>query len=111
MSTTQADAAVMERTAARFEQVNDSLQAMLTRLMADLEVLRGQWQGAGSRAFTQVAQAWRDDQETLQRALLETACALRTAGHRYQATDDELAGRIARVSRLELPLQDGAAGT
>jgi WXG100 family type VII secretion target len=96
----------MERTAARFEQVNESLQGMLTRLMGELEVLRAQWQGAGGRTFTQVTQAWREDQEALQRALLATAGAIRTAGRTYQATDAEAAGRLARTSRgrLELPL-------
>lgn len=106
MSTTQAQAAVMEQTAARFEQVNEGLQGMLTRLMADLEVLRTQWQGAGGRSFEQIRQAWAADQEALQQALLGTAGAIRTAGRRYDATDAEAAGRVARTGRgrLELPL-------
>jgi WXG100 family type VII secretion target len=102
--TTQAEAAVMERTAARFEEVNGSLQAMLTRLMGQLEVLRGQWQGAGGRTFGQVARAWRQEQESLQRALLATAGAIRTAGRDYQATDTEAATRVARAGGAHLPL-------
>lgn len=106
MSTTQAEVAVMERTAARFEQVNESLQDMLTRLMGELEVLRAHWQGAGGRTFTQVTQVWRDDQEALARALLATAGAIRTAGRRYQTADRAAADRVAGAGRgrLELPL-------
>lgn len=106
VSTTQARAAVMEQTAARFEQVNEGLQGMLTRLMGELEVLRTQWQGAGGRSFDQVKQAWAADQEALQQALLATATAIRTAGQRYDAADAEAAGRLARAGRgrLDLPL-------
>lgn len=106
MTTTQAQAAVMERTAARFEQVNEALQAMLTRLMGELELLGSQWQGAGGRTFSQVMQAWQADQEALQRALLTTAGGIRTAGRHYQAADAEAATRVARSgpARLELPL-------
>ena len=106
MSTTQAQAAVMEQTAARFEQVNEGLQSMLTRLMGELELLRTQWQGAGGRSFDQVMQAWARDQQALQRALLATAGAVRTSGRRYDAADAEAAGRLARAGRgaLELPL-------
>jgi WXG100 family type VII secretion target len=106
MSTTQAQGAVMVRAAARFEQVNDALQGMLTRLMGELEVLRTQWQGAGGRSFEQVRQAWAADQAALQRALVTTAEALRTAARGYDATDAEVAGRVAGAGRrhLELPL-------
>jgi WXG100 family type VII secretion target len=106
MSTTQAQAAIMERTAARFEQANDVLQATLSRLMSQLEVLRTQWQGAGGRSFEQARQAWAADQAALQRALLQTAAAIRTSGQRYQATDTEAAARFARTDRphLDLPL-------
>jgi WXG100 family type VII secretion target len=105
LETTSASAAVMERSAARFEQVDEALQGMLTRLMGDLEVLRGQWQGSGGRSFTQVTQSWAADQRALQRALLQTAAALRTAGRGYRASDDEAALRLARTgAHLELPL-------
>ncbi len=104
--TTQAQAAVMERTAARFEQVNQSLQGMLSRLLSELEVLRSQWQGAGGRSFEQVKLAWADDQQALSRALAETASAIRTSGRRYDATDSDAAGRMTSAGRggLRLPL-------
>ncbi|MEV0394564.1 WXG100 family type VII secretion target [Polymorphospora rubra] len=105
MTQTQAEAAVMRQTADRFEQVEESLRSMLNGLKADLEVLQTAWQGAGGRSFEQVKQQWTQNQETLQRALRETAAGIRTAGQRYEAADAEAAGRIANTNRgLTLPL-------
>ena len=95
----------MEQTAAKFEAVNNSLQGMLTRLMAELEVLQTAWQGAGGRSFTQVKQAWQQDQQAIQRALQETATAIRTSGQQYTASDSEAAHRVAATNTgVQLPL-------
>lgn len=95
----------MEQTAAKFEAVNNSLQGMLTRLMAELEVLQTAWQGAGGRSFTQVKQAWQHDQQAIQRALQETATAIRTSGQQYTASDSEAANRVAATNTgVQLPL-------
>jgi WXG100 family type VII secretion target len=106
MATTQAQADVMTQTAARFDQVNQSLEAMLRRLMAELDVLRTQWQGAGGRSFEQVKSAWAHDQESLHRALAETAIAIRQSGTHYSATDGMAASRLAPTigGGLTLPL-------
>ncbi len=105
MATTQAHADVMAHTAARFEQVNLSLEAMLKRLMAELDVLRTQWQGAGGRSFEQVKSAWAHDQELLHRTLAETAAAIRRSGTHYDATDAGAAARMAPTGGgLTLPL-------
>ncbi|HEX6501563.1 MAG TPA: WXG100 family type VII secretion target [Micromonosporaceae bacterium] len=106
MSTTQAQAAVMESTAAKFERVNESLESMLKRLMDELDVLRGQWQGAGGRSFEQVKQAWAKDQAALHRALAETAEAIRAAGKRYHSSDTAAADRVgaAQHGPISLPL-------
>ncbi|SBT54000.1 WXG100 family type VII secretion target [Micromonospora narathiwatensis] len=105
VSQTQAEAAVMQQTAARFEQVDQSLQSMLSGLMAELEVLQQAWRGAGGRSFEQVKQQWAQDQATLQRALRETATAIRTAGTQYDVSDTEAAGRVAGTHRgIQLPL-------
>ncbi|SBT69247.1 WXG100 family type VII secretion target [Micromonospora sediminicola] len=105
MSQTQAEAAVMQQTAGRFEQVDQSLQTMLSGLMAELEVLQQAWRGAGGRSFEQVKQQWAQDQATLQRALRETATAIRTAGRHYDVSDTEAAGRVAGTNRgIQLPL-------
>jgi WXG100 family type VII secretion target len=61
VSQTQADAVVMQQTAARFEQVDQSLQSMLSGLLSELEVLQQAWRGAGGRSFEQVKQQWAQD--------------------------------------------------
>ncbi|HKT01638.1 MAG TPA: WXG100 family type VII secretion target [Rugosimonospora sp.] len=103
--TTQAQAAVMDSTAARFEHVNEELQGMLKRLLGELEVLQTQWVGRGGTTFEQVKQAWAADQQTLQRALGETATAIRTSGRQYQTSDGAAADRLgAHRGGLALPL-------
>jgi WXG100 family type VII secretion target len=107
MSTTQAQAAIMESTAARFDEVNQALQETLRRLLTELSVLRNQWQGAGGASFEQVKRVWAEDQEALHRALGETATAIRTSGRQYQASDTTAADRFAgphRAGGLTLPL-------
>jgi WXG100 family type VII secretion target len=105
MSTTQAQAAVMEATAARFDQVNSSLQATLKRLLSELEVLRTQWRGAGGSSFEQVKVAWSEDQHALQRALGETATAIRTSGRQYTTSDSAAADRFGgSLGGMQLPL-------
>ena len=103
---TQAQAAVMESTARTFEQANHELEAMLGRLLNELEILRSAWQGHGGRSFEEVKQAWATDQRTLHKALAETAVAIRTAGRGYTTSDTEAADRITAVHRggLSLPL-------
>ncbi|WBB77942.1 WXG100 family type VII secretion target [Micromonospora sp. WMMD882] len=105
MSQTQAEAAVMQQTAAKFEQVDQSLQTMLSQMMAELEVLQQAWRGAGGRSFEQVKQQWSQDQSALHRALRETAQAIRTAGTQYDTSDSEAAGRVTNTNRgIQLPL-------
>jgi WXG100 family type VII secretion target len=92
----------MESTARRFDDVNASLDGMLRRLLSELEGLRSQWTGAGGRSFEQVKLAWAADQEKLNRALAETASAVRTAGRQYAVTDTAAADRF--TVRHDLPL-------
>jgi len=99
MSETQAQAAFMEQTAAKFEATNGDLQTMLRNLLNELEVLQTAWQGSGARSFHNVKQQWADDQAKLQRALLETAGAIRSSGQNYTATDTEASSRMNNVSR------------
>ena len=95
----------MEATASKFEAVNDSLQSMLSRLMSELEVLQTAWKGAGGRSFEQVKQQWATDQQAIQRALTETAAAIRSSGQNYSVSDSEAASRVAATNRgINLPL-------
>lgn len=103
--TTQAQAAVMESTARRFEQVGQSLDGMLKQLLGELEVLQTQWVGRGGTTFEQVKLAWAADQEALHRALGETAAAIRTSGKHYETSDSAAADRLgAHRGGLTLPL-------
>lgn len=105
MSTTQAQTEVMDRTAAKVEQVNHALDAMLRRLMGELDVLKSQWQGAGGRTFDETRREWADRQARMHRALAETATAIRTAGRQYTATDADAAARVGRArGGITLPL-------
>ncbi|WP_329106531.1 WXG100 family type VII secretion target [Micromonospora sp. NBC_01699] len=105
MSQTQAEAAVMQQTAKKFEEVDQSLQSMLSSLMSELEGLQQTWRGAGGRSFEQVKQQWANDQAKLGRALRETAGAIRTSGQQYDASDSEAASRVANTNRgITLPL-------
>jgi WXG100 family type VII secretion target len=105
VSQTQAEAAVMEQTAAKFEQVNDSLQTMLNNLMAQLEGLQQTWQGLGGRSFEQVKTQWAQDQRAMSTALAETATAIHSSGQGYTATDSDASSRVANSNRgLQLPL-------
>lgn len=105
MAQTQAEAAVMQQTATRFEQVDQTLQSMLNSLLAELEVLQTAWRGAGGRSFEQVKQAWAQDQSAMHRALRETASAIRAAGQHYGTSDSDAGSRIAGANRtIQLPL-------
>lgn len=105
VSQTQAEAAVMQQTAAKFEQVDQSLQSMLSSLMSELEVLQTAWRGAGGRSFEQVKQQWAQDQSAIHRALRETASAIRTSGQQYESTDSDAASKMAALNRgIQLPL-------
>jgi WXG100 family type VII secretion target len=103
--TTQAQADVMDSTAAKFDEVNQSLGRMLKQLMDELEVLRTQWVGHGGATFEQVKQAWAADQRALYHALAETATAIRTSGRHYVTADTAAADRLGpHRGGLQLPL-------
>jgi WXG100 family type VII secretion target len=93
---TQAESAVMAKTAGKFESVNSSLQSMLNTLMSELSVLQSAWKGEGSRAFEQVRAQYQQDLTSLNKALLETAEAIRSSGVSYDASDSGAADRLTK---------------
>src|SRR3954471_24563644 len=99
--TTQAQQGELNAAARRFEQVDGELQGMLRTLMSELEVTQSGWRGAGGASFGAVQRPSHNDQVALNRNLLETAQALRTAGQNYDATDTEAASRISRTSGID----------
>jgi WXG100 family type VII secretion target len=104
MTTTEAQAAVMFSTAARFDQARESLDSTLSRLMIELDALRTQWQGAGGRSFDAVRVRWADDLAKLTNALGATADSIRRAASRYDASDEQAAARFSGPGPLTLPL-------
>ena len=96
----------MEQVAGRFEQTNSALQSMLSSLMNQLEPLQSRFVGAGGSSFTQVKLAWHEDMEKINRALSETATAIRSSGQNYSTTDDATQQRVAATNRggVNLPL-------
>jgi WXG100 family type VII secretion target len=104
MTTTEAQAAVMIQTAARFDQTRESLDSTLSRLMIELDGLRTQWQGAGGRSFDAVRVRWADDLAKLTTALGVTADSIRRAASHYDTTDSQAATRFTASGPLTLPL-------
>jgi WXG100 family type VII secretion target len=102
---TAAEAAIMESTAGKFEQVQEGLDSMLTRLLGELEILQTHWQGRAGRSFTQVKEAYQANQRKLSAALGETATAIRNSGTTYTATDDESSSKVSSINTsVSLPL-------
>jgi WXG100 family type VII secretion target len=103
---TQAEAAVMASTAAKFNNVNDSLQSMLSTLMSELSVLSSTWKGMGATAFEQVKQQYAADLKALNQALSETADSIQQSGTGYTSTDTSAASRVANSGGggVQLPL-------
>ncbi len=105
MSQTKANAQMMASTAAKLDEVNDSLQSMLKGLMSELEALQSGWVGHGGKAFWLVKQDWAEKQEKMSHALAETAGKIRTSGTSYDTTDTEASSRMAATNRgIQLPL-------
>ena len=90
---TQAESAVMASTAAKFETANQELTSMLNNLMSELSVLSSAWKGLGAMEFEKVKQQYAKD---LNKALSDTATAIRTSGVSYDASDSEAAARVTK---------------
>jgi WXG100 family type VII secretion target len=105
MAKTQAEFAVMASTAAKFDDVNQSLQSMLSTLMSELSVLSSAWKGRGATAFEQVKQQYAEDLKSLNTALSQTAVSIRESGQGYDTTDSDAASRVSSTGgNFSLPL-------
>ena len=96
----------MAQTAAKFDSTAADLSGMLQRLSTELDELYAGWTGRGANAFQQVRAQWTTDTRTLQRALTETAGAIRTAGTQYTSSDEAAASRSTGIGGggVSLPL-------
>jgi len=93
---TQTETAVMASTAGKFEQANNSLQSMLKTLMSELSALSGAWKGLGAVEFEKVKQQYQLDLHALNKALSDTAEAIRTSGANYDTSDADAAARVTK---------------
>ncbi len=93
---TQAESAAMANAAVNFDTVNSSLTSMLNKLMSDLSMLSSAWKGMAAGEFEKVKAQYARDLRDLNRALGETATAVRTSGVRYDASDSEAASRVTK---------------
>jgi len=96
----------MANAAAKFDDANNSLTETLNKLMRELSVLQTAWVGSGGRAFEQVKVQYEQDLAQLNRALAETAEAIRTSGISYDSTDTSAASLVAKSGGggVSLPL-------
>ncbi|GAA0521348.1 hypothetical protein Ade02nite_64490 [Paractinoplanes deccanensis] len=102
---TQAQSAVMANTAAKFDDVNASLQQMLSTLMSELSVLSSAWKGLGAAAFEQVKVQYAEDLKKLNAALAQTADSIKVSGVGYDTSDTEAQSRVANSGgSFQLPL-------
>ncbi|WP_238547222.1 WXG100 family type VII secretion target [Actinoplanes friuliensis] len=108
VSETQAEAAVMAKTATQFEGVNNSLTSMLNKLMNELSVLQTAWVGSGGKAFETVKVQYQNDLSKLNKALADTAEAIKTSGISYTNTDDSAASMVTKSGGggYSLPLEN-----
>jgi WXG100 family type VII secretion target len=104
--TTQANSGDMAKVAGEFDQVNQELTRMLKKLMNELSVLQTAWVGSGGRAFESVKNQYEQDLKQLNKALADTAEAIRTSGVSYDTTDSSAASQVAKSGGggVSLPL-------
>jgi WXG100 family type VII secretion target len=96
----------MARVSANFDQVNADLTDTLNKLMGKLAKLQTAWVGGGGRAFESVKNQYEQDLKQLNKALADTAEAIRTSGVSYDSTDSSAASLITKSGGggINLPL-------
>lgn len=96
VSQTQAQTAEMASTAAKFDTANSSLTSMLNSLMSDLSMLSSAWKGMAAGEFEKVKSQYAKDLSELNRALADTAEAIRASGVGYDVSDSDAASRVTK---------------
>ena len=86
----------MQSTAAKFDSANQQLTSMLNNLMSELSVLQSAWKGLAAGEFEKVKTQYSADLTQLNKALAETAEAIRTSGANYDSTDSAAAARVGK---------------
>lgn len=79
-------------------EVNEQIQAQLTRLLARLDPLASTWQGTAAASFQALKQRWLEDANTLNRALRGIGDGLAQSHAAYQTAEDTSQQDITAVS-------------
>jgi WXG100 family type VII secretion target len=103
---TEAQSQRMAKAATDFDNTNQAIQSMMTKLMGELSELQSSWKGLGAGQFEKVKEQYFADLKALNKALADTAEAIRTSGASYDTTDTDAADAVAKTgnSGYTLPL-------
>jgi WXG100 family type VII secretion target len=102
---TTTDTGLMETTARNFETEADGLLEFLKGLMNRVEDLKPYWMGRSGTAYQTVMFTWSENQDAINRELVETAGLIRTSGTNYGNTEDTATSNITgQAGTLPLPL-------
>jgi len=96
----------MATVAGKFDQVNNDLTGTLNKLIHRLSGLQTAWVGSGGRAFESVKNQYQQDLAQLNKALADTAEAIKSSGASYDSTDSSAASLVTKSggSGINLPL-------
>jgi ESAT-6 family protein len=83
------------------ENVEQEIQATVTKLTSDLAPLEASWKGQAATAFHQLKERFLEDADKLNQALSRIAEQLKTASGTYSAQEDEANRSVSSLqSRL-----------
>lgn len=82
--------------AKKFDAVNQDLTSTLKNLMDRLSILNSTWKGQAAVKFEEVKTRYAQDLTDLNRALADTAEAIRVSGVSYDASDSDAAARVTQ---------------
>jgi WXG100 family type VII secretion target len=93
----QSDTDLMAAAAADANGVAETLTATLNTLIANLEPMATEWQGAGGTAFQTVKGAIEEEIRNLNAALHFLAGEVGASGTTYVSTDEDMSGTVTGV--------------
>lgn len=94
----RAGAGTLAHAATLTGEAHDDVNAMTAQLSARIEGNIAGWQGAGSRAFQQLHQAWQEHHLRISHLLLELQTVFTQTGASFDHTDAAAGGSIGNVA-------------
>jgi len=90
--------ATMQQAAQHVRDVNQDIQADLTRLAGQLDPLQGVWKGGAAVAFHKLRVRWDADARKLNDALSHIAAAIDVTKGTYAARDEQSTESLNRIA-------------